>query len=162
MTGFAELAAHIQFQLFARRIASARNGGDCRRFRLSRHVGLADRNTLAGVVRGSRRRQASGHALFARRKRLVTQCGFEVIAYPRSRAAYGALSQCLTQANRRGRKGECLLTFDDVLGLARHAAFVLAGCAAYAGRADIRGKTGATRRRHAPCLYAAGAALRRG
>ena len=54
--------------------------------------------------------------------RLVTQCGFEVIAYPRSRAAYGALSQCLTQANRRGRKGECLLTIDDVLGLARHAA----------------------------------------
>ena len=86
-----------------------------------RAIGLADRNTLAGVVRGHAAAKQAG-LRYVPGARLVTQCGFEVIAYPRSRAAYGALSQCLTQANRRGRKGECLLTIDDVLGLARHAA----------------------------------------
>ncbi len=86
-----------------------------------RAIGLADRNTLAGVVRGHMAAREAG-LRYLPGARLVTQCGFEVIAYPRSRAAYAALSQCLTQANRRGAKGACLLTFDDVLGLARHAA----------------------------------------
>jgi error-prone DNA polymerase len=71
-------------------------------------IGLADRNTLAGVVRAHIAARELACALLPG-ARLVTQCGFEVIAYPHDRAAYGALSQCLTRGNRRAGKGQCLL-----------------------------------------------------
>ena len=44
--------------------------------------------------------------------RLVTVEGFEVIAYPTDRAAYGRLCRLLTDGNRKAKKGECHLTFD--------------------------------------------------
>ncbi|MEE3120902.1 MAG: PHP domain-containing protein, partial [Pseudomonadota bacterium] len=57
-------------------------------------VGLADRNTLAGVVRGHVAAREAG-IRFVPGARLVTQCGFEAVCYPRDRTAYAALSQCL-------------------------------------------------------------------
>ncbi|MFW2437196.1 MAG: error-prone DNA polymerase [Parvibaculales bacterium] len=81
-------------------------------------IGLADRNTLAGVVRAHAAARDIG-LRFVPGARLVTQCGFEVIAYPHDRAAYGALSQCLTRGNRRAGKGQCLLYIDDILKLAK-------------------------------------------
>ncbi|NJO32473.1 MAG: hypothetical protein HC869_04415, partial [Rhodospirillales bacterium] len=50
--------------------------------------------------------------------RLVTVDGFEVLAYPTDRVAYGRLCRLLTQGNvriKKGQKGECRLTFEDVL-----------------------------------------------
>ena len=125
-----------------------------------RAIGLADRNTLAGVVRGHAAAKQAG-LRYVPGARLVTQCGFEVIAYPRSRAAYGALSQCLTQANRRGRKGECLLTIDDVLGLARHAALCWLAVPPPRLEPIFGEKLAQLSRRDAPGLCAFGAALRR-
>ncbi len=119
-TGFAELAAISNFS-FLHGASHPQEMVETAAAFGYRAIGLADRNTLAGVVRGHAAAKEAG-LRYLPGARLVTQCGFEVIAYPRSRAAYGALSQCLTQANRRGRKGECLLSMDDVLGLARHAA----------------------------------------
>ena len=83
-----------------------------------RAIGLADTNTLAGVVRGHAAAREAGLA-FLPGARLVTQCDFEVIAYPRDRLAYAALSQCLTRGNRRAVKGQCLLMIHDVLELAK-------------------------------------------
>jgi error-prone DNA polymerase len=120
MGGFAELAAASNFS-FLRGASHPQEMVETAAAFGYRAIGLADRNTLAGVVRGHAAAKQAG-VRYLPGARLLTQCGFEVIAYPRSRAAYGALSQCLTQANRRGRKGECLLSMDDVLGLARHAA----------------------------------------
>ena len=120
MRGFAELAAISNFS-FLHGASHPQEMVETAAAFGYRAIGLADRNTLAGVVRGHAAAKQAG-LRYLPGARLVTQCGFEVIAYPRSRAAYGALSQCLTQANRRGRKGECLLSMDDVLGLARHAA----------------------------------------
>ena len=117
--GFAELAAISNFS-FLRGASHPQEMVETAAAFGYRAVGLADRNTLAGVVRGHIAARAAG-LRYLPGARLVTQCGFEVIAYPRTRTAYAALSQCLTQANRRGRKGECLLTMNDVLGLARHA-----------------------------------------
>ena len=50
-------------------------------------VGLADRNTLAGVVRGHVAAREAG-IRFVPGARLVTQCDFEAVCYPRDRTAY--------------------------------------------------------------------------
>ena len=78
----------------------------------------------------------------------------EVIAYPRNRRLWRAVA--MFDAQSAGRKGECLLTIDDVLGL--HADLVLVGCAAAPIGTDIR--CGAISRRDAPCLCAFGALWR--
>ena len=47
--------------------------------------------------------------------RLVTIDGFEVLAYPTDRAAYGRLCRLLTAGNLKAKKGECHLTFEEIL-----------------------------------------------
>ena len=47
--------------------------------------------------------------------RLITLNGFDVIAYPTDRAAYGRLCRLLTLGNRRAKKGECHLSLADVI-----------------------------------------------
>ena len=47
--------------------------------------------------------------------RLVAIDGFEVLAYPTDRQAYGRLCQLLTKGNRKAKKGECHLTFEEIL-----------------------------------------------
>jgi len=80
-------------------------------------LGIADRNTCAGLVRAhAAAREVEGLRLIVG-ARLVTTCGFEVIAYPETRRSYGVLSQTLTRGNRRAPKGECFLTFEDLAEL---------------------------------------------
>ncbi|MEA2996848.1 MAG: error-prone polymerase [Alphaproteobacteria bacterium] len=77
-------------------------------------IGIADRNSFAGVVRAyDEARKRSTKLLVG--TRLVTKDGFEVIAYPTDRDAYGRLCRLLTQGNRKAKKGECHLGFDDIL-----------------------------------------------
>ncbi|MFC7049668.1 error-prone DNA polymerase [Emcibacter nanhaiensis] len=76
-------------------------------------VGIADRNSLAGVVRAHVTAKEKGIKLLAG-ARLVLMCGFEVICYPRDRAAYGRLSKLLTLGNRRTEKGSCELYLKDL------------------------------------------------
>jgi error-prone DNA polymerase len=78
-------------------------------------IGIADRNSFAGVVR------AYGEAKKRKIKlivgiRLVTIDGFEVIAYPTDRAAYGRLCRLVTTGNLKAKKGECHLSFENILG----------------------------------------------
>ena len=77
-------------------------------------IGIADHNTMAGLVRAHAAAKAAG-IRFLPGVRLVLRDGFEVIAYPRDRAAYGRLARLLTRGNRRTKKGECDLGFEDVL-----------------------------------------------
>lgn len=86
-------------------------------------IGIADLNTLSGQVRAHKAAKELG-IKFLPSARLHTLCGFEVIAYPRDRSAYGALSQTLSRANLRGRKGACRLELSDVMDLATHHKFV--------------------------------------
>jgi error-prone DNA polymerase len=77
-------------------------------------IGIADRNSFAGVVR------AFGEAKNRKIKlvvgtRLVTTDGFEVLAYPTDRTAYGRLCRLLTAGNLKAKKGECHLTFAQIL-----------------------------------------------
>ncbi|MBC7104244.1 MAG: error-prone DNA polymerase [Parvibaculum sp.] len=86
-------------------------------------IGIADRNTLAGVVRVHAAAKEAGIRLLVG-ARLVLQDGFEVIAYPQNREAYGRLTKLLTLGNRRAPKGECHLGMSDVLAYGEEHCFI--------------------------------------
>src|ERR1700675_3635810 len=73
-------------------------------------IGIADRNSFAGVVRAYRQWKKREAIEFIVGTRLVTIDGFEVLTYPTDREAYGRLCRLLTDCNRRPEKvgkGEC-------------------------------------------------------
>ncbi len=82
-------------------------------------IGIADRNTLAGVVRAYK--ELENPEVTCKPKlligsRLVFMDGTpDILVYPRDRAAYGRLCQLLTRGKLVAGKGECHLTFDDLL-----------------------------------------------
>src|ERR1700686_3253701 len=77
-------------------------------------IGIADRNSFAGVVRAYDEAKNRKIKLLVG-TRLVTIDGFEVLAYPTDRQAYGRLCRLLTKGNRKAKKGECHLTFEEIL-----------------------------------------------
>jgi len=86
-------------------------------------LGVADLNTLAGVVRlHAEAKKASLRPVIGCHLRLIS--GEEFLAYPRDRAGYGRLSQLLTKGKRQDvggdwqAKGFCDITLAD---LAAHA-----------------------------------------
>jgi error-prone DNA polymerase len=77
-------------------------------------IGIADRNTLAGVVRAHLAAHETPLRL-AIGVRLVFNDGTpDVLVYPQNRTAYGRLCRLLTTGNRRTQKGECILTLEDL------------------------------------------------
>lgn len=79
-------------------------------------IGIADRNTLAGVVRAHVAAKEAGLRLLVG-SRLVPVEGPEIISYPMDRAAYGRLSRLLSEGKMKedAAKGECLITLSDIL-----------------------------------------------
>src|SRR5579859_2856783 len=77
-------------------------------------IGIADRNSFAGVVRAYDEARKRNIQLLVG-TRLVTADGFETLTYPTDRQAYGRLCRLLTTGNRKAKKGECHLSFDDIL-----------------------------------------------
>jgi error-prone DNA polymerase len=87
-------------------------------------LGIADRNSLAGVVRAHVFARENAESIGALRvvtgARLVFTDGTpDILAYPQDRAAYGRLCRLLTTGNLRAPKGECRLTLDDLLEYAQ-------------------------------------------
>ena len=78
-------------------------------------IGIADRNSFAGVVRAYDEWKKRKNIKLVVGTRLVTVDGFEVLTYPTDRQAYGRLCQLLTQGNLKAKKGECHLTFEQIL-----------------------------------------------
>jgi error-prone DNA polymerase len=91
-------------------------------------IGVADRNSLAGVVRAHARAKQIG-LRFLVGCRLVLRDGTELIVYPRDRAAYGRLCRLLSigksgvagwtldEGETRIPKGECWLDFTQAVEL---------------------------------------------
>ncbi len=77
-------------------------------------MGVADRNTLAGVVRAHVAAKAEG-LRFLPGCRLDLADAPSLLCYPTDRAAYGRLSTLLTAGKMQAEKGACLITLDDVL-----------------------------------------------
>ncbi|MEM1381091.1 MAG: error-prone DNA polymerase [Pseudomonadota bacterium] len=78
-------------------------------------IGIADRNTFAGLVRAHVAAKEAG-IHFLPGARLSFACGMEVIAYPKDRTAYGRLCRLLTLGKRRTVKGQCELFVSDLTG----------------------------------------------
>ncbi|MBS0518004.1 MAG: error-prone DNA polymerase [Proteobacteria bacterium] len=95
-------------------------------------IGIADRNTLAGVVRAftAIRDYYEDEDVPQDKRlkllvgaRLETRDGYSLLAYPIDVEGYKRLSRLLTLGNRRAAKGRCDFTFDD---LAAHSDNLLA------------------------------------
>ncbi len=80
-------------------------------------IGLCDRNSVAGVVRAHlARREQKLPLIYHPGARLVFADDTpDILAYPRDRAGWGRLTRLLTLGNLRGKKGECILTLDDLI-----------------------------------------------
>jgi len=80
-------------------------------------IGIADRNTLAGVVRAYeawKKLPQPPRLLIG--ARLVFRDGTpDILAYPKDRKAYARLSRLISVGKLRAEKGECLLDFADLL-----------------------------------------------
>lgn len=76
-------------------------------------IALTDRNTLAGVVRAHAAAKATGLRFIVGARLDFTDIP-SLLAFPTNRAAYGRLTQMLTDGKRRAKKGECLLTREDL------------------------------------------------
>jgi error-prone DNA polymerase len=76
-------------------------------------IAVADRNTLAGVVRMHIAAKEAGIPLVVG-ARLDLQDGASLLAFPEDRAAYGRLSRLITLGRRRAPKGECDISRADV------------------------------------------------
>jgi error-prone DNA polymerase len=126
MSGFAELAAASSYSFLAGASHPADMVGRALALGMA-GIGIADRNTVAGVVRAhvalrEAITKASDQGLPPPQFRLVVgaRLGFiddtpDIIAYPQDRQAWGRLTRLLTLGNLRGRKGECLLGVNDLL-----------------------------------------------
>ncbi|WP_233245648.1 error-prone DNA polymerase [Marinicauda salina] len=114
MARFAELAAATNFS-FLRGASHPHEMVDAARVLGLSAIAVADRNTLAGVVRAHLAAKQAGVKLLVG-ARLVTVEGVECVCLPKNRAAYGALSRLLTEANFRVEAGEGRVTLADAAG----------------------------------------------
>jgi error-prone DNA polymerase len=78
-------------------------------------IGVADRNTLAGVVRAWAKGREIGQRVVVGARLVFTDQTPELICYPADREAWGRLTRLLTVGQRRAIKGECHLTWDDLV-----------------------------------------------
>jgi len=92
-------------------------------------VSVADRNTLAGVVRARRAareiEKETGETIrLAVGARLDVVDAPSVLCYPRNRAGYARLSRLITKGRMAAPKGECRLSRVDVLAAAEDNLFI--------------------------------------
>ncbi len=83
-------------------------------------IGIADRNSLAGIVRAHlflrhNKDQSNGLRVLSGARLVFCDGTPDILAYPRDRAAYGRLCRLLTKGNIRAQKGGCMLELADLL-----------------------------------------------
>src|SRR3954469_18117559 len=76
-------------------------------------LGITDRNSLAGIVRGYEASKETGVRLLIGCRLDLTD-GTSLLVYPTDRAAYSRLCRLLSLGKSRGGKGKCFLVWDDV------------------------------------------------
>ncbi|MGH6707142.1 MAG: error-prone DNA polymerase, partial [Sphingomicrobium sp.] len=125
MTGFAELVAATNYSF----LAGASHPSDMvgRAIELGMAgIGIADRNSVAGVVRAwialnEACEQAKAaleeidFKLIVGARLIFADATPDVIAYPATRHGWGRLTRLLTLGNRRAEKGDCHLYFVDLI-----------------------------------------------
>ena len=106
-------AVHLAFLLLARRELLR---GAVRRGRQLgiEALAIADRNTLAGIVRAHEAAKTTGVRLIVGCRLDLTD-GMSVLVYPTDRPAYARLCRLLSLGKKRGGKAQCDLDWSDVV-----------------------------------------------
>jgi len=130
-TGFAELLAATNFSFLRGASHPAEMVARAHRLGMA-GIGIADRNSVAGVVRAHRAWRdvggLGGEFRLAVGARLVFADGTpDVAAYPATKAGWGRLTRLLTLGNRRADKGACILRLDDLLDHAEDLLLIVTG-----------------------------------
>ncbi len=79
-------------------------------------LGLADRNTVAGVVRAYQQAREERYPFRPGARLVFGDDTPDILAYPRDRDGWGRLCRLLTAGNLRAEKGGCRLFLADLLG----------------------------------------------
>jgi error-prone DNA polymerase len=79
------------------------------------HIGLADQNTVAGVVRAHMAAKEANIIYHPGCRIVFTDGTSDILAYPKNRKGWGHLCRLLTIGNLRSEKGDCQLTRDDLI-----------------------------------------------
>jgi error-prone DNA polymerase len=133
MTAYAELAVATNFSFL--RGASHPQELVARADELNlAAIGIADRNSFAGVVRAYDEWKKRKTLKLVVGVRLVTVDGFETLAYPTDRQAYGRLCRLLSAGNLKAKKGECHLTFAEILSASEGQIFIAIPPSTFPGR----------------------------
>ncbi len=117
MSGYAELAAATSYSF----LRGASPPGDMVRRAIAlglAGIGIADRNSVAGVVRAHvalREAEAQGFRLVVGARLVFADGTPDILAYPANRHGWGQLTRLLTLGNLRADKGECILYLRDLL-----------------------------------------------
>ena len=123
MTGYAELVVTTNFSFLRGASHAEELVHRARELGLSA-IGVADRNTLAGVVRAHIAAKEHGLKVLVG-ARLVPTEGPELICYPQDREAYGRLSSLLSEGKRKAPKGECFITIEEIIDQSQDQIFIL-------------------------------------
>src|SRR5437763_1302145 len=112
MTGYAELQATSNFS-FLRGASHPDELVLAASLLGHKAIALADRNSLAGIVRAHKAAKEAG-IRFVVGCRLDLDDAPSLLCWPTDRAAYGRLARLLTLGKRRAGKGECHIDWSDV------------------------------------------------
>jgi error-prone DNA polymerase len=112
MTGYAELQVTTHFSFLRGASSPAELVIEAYRLGLSA-IAITDRNTLAGVVRAYQASRETGLRLVIGARLDFTDAP-SLLCFSENRAAYGRLSQLLTDGKMRAEKGQCLLSLEEL------------------------------------------------
>ena len=138
MTGFAELAAATNYSFLRGASHPSDMVGQAIALGMA-GIGIADRNTVAGVVRAhvalqQAREQAAEAGLPELPFRLVVGARLvfadgtpDIVAYPANRHGWGRLTRLLTLGNLRTRKGDCQLGIEDLIAFSQDLLLIVLG-----------------------------------
>src|SRR6185436_12523328 len=114
MSGYAELAVTTNFSFL--RGASKAEELVLRAKELGLvGLGIADRNSVAGVVRAHAMAKIIGLKIAIGARLVFSDGSPDILAYPQDRAAWGRLTHLLTIGKDRAEKGDCILGLPDLL-----------------------------------------------
>src|SRR6201995_4358936 len=78
-------------------------------------IGIADRNSVAGVVRAHHMAKVIGLKIAVGARLVFSDGSPDILAYPQDREAWGRLTHLLTIGKARAEKGDCILGLPDLL-----------------------------------------------
>src|SRR5499427_10492645 len=114
MSAYAELAVTTNFS-FLRGASHPEELVECAQQLGLAGIGIADRNSVAGVVRAHTKAKEAGLRIVVGARLVFADGTPDILAYPQDRASWGRLTRLLTLGKRRAEKGQCLLNCDDLV-----------------------------------------------